>query len=85
MEENGSAVEIYERLGRIEAKIDDIASIRDMTVKTDRKVEQALAMADSNQEHIRRLENNMKWLFGILVSVVTPLAVIIINFMIGGI
>lgn len=76
-------MEIYERLGSIEAKIDDIRGIRDMAHNAEKQAEQAWALAESNLEHVKRLENNFKWLFGMVLSVMTPILVIVINFMIG--
>lgn len=78
-----STIEIYERLGSIEAKIDDIRGIRDLAHSAEKQASTASSLAVSNLEHIRRLENNFKWLFGVVVSVMTPILVIVINFMIG--
>lgn len=76
-------VEIFERLGSIEAKIDNINSIRDVAYDADKKAEQAVSQASNNMSHITRLENNFKWAVGLIVSIVVPIAVIVFNFMIG--
>ena len=77
-----STIEIYERLGSIEAKIDDIRSVRDMAYNSDRKAEQALSIAKANLDHIERLERNFKWVFGALSSILMPIALIVLNYII---
>jgi len=82
-DDNKQFIEIYERLGSIEAKIDDIRGVREVAYQADRKAEQSLTLAETNAQHISRLENNFKWVFGLLASVLTPVALIVFNFMIG--
>lgn len=83
LDDNKQFIEIYERLGSIDAKIDDIRGMREVAYQADRKAEQSLAIAESNAQHVTRLENNFKWVFGLLASVLTPVAMIVFNFMIG--
>jgi len=62
-------IKIHERLGRIEAKIDDINSIRTKADEAQRTAERAEQRSDENAAAIQRLAATIKWAVGIAVTV----------------
>ncbi|WP_239727184.1 MULTISPECIES: DUF2951 family protein [unclassified Mammaliicoccus] len=81
MPENNRSVsyEIYKRLGRIEGKLDSVKDINDKTNKAYDVAHEAKSMAENNKDDLRDYKTNMKWVIGLLTSVVVPLVIFVLN------
>jgi len=75
--------DIYERLGGIEAKLDDVRQIRNTANEANRKADLALNKSQENNKNIESLANTIKWGFGIVVTVVLPIAIAVLNLVVG--
>ncbi|WP_060210491.1 hemolysin XhlA family protein [Sporosarcina koreensis] len=62
--------DIYERLGGIEAKLDDVRAIRNTADAAQLVAKEALLKAESNGRDIEKLESTLKWAIGIIIPVV---------------
>lgn len=66
--------DIYQRLGGIEAKVDDIRAIRNTANDAHATAERALQVAERAEEAIEGIRtdqsNNRRWLIGLVVSTV---------------
>jgi len=71
--------DIYERLGSMEAKIDDVRTIRDTAHSADKKADKALQKSESNTRDIENITSTMKWAIGLLTSAVVPMAIFILG------
>lgn len=69
MSEHDVMIKIHERLGRIEAKIDDINSIRSTADEAYRIAERAEQRSTDNSNDIERLGATIKWGVGITVTI----------------
>lgn len=61
--------DIYERLGGIQAKLDDVRAIRDTADAAQLGAKEALLKAESNARAIEKLEATNKWAIGIMIPV----------------
>ncbi|CAG7914234.1 DUF2951 family protein [Mammaliicoccus sciuri] len=75
----GVSYEIYKRLGRIEGKLDSVKDINDKTNKAYDVAHEAKSMAENNKDDLRDYKTNMKWVIGLLTSVVVPLVIFVLN------
>ena len=71
--------DIYERLGGIQAKLDDVRAIREVSHAADKKASEALQKSDENARNIANISATMKWAIGITASVVVPLAIFVLG------
>lgn len=71
--------EIYKRLGRIEGKLDSVQEINDKSNKAYDVAHEARSMAENNKDDLRDYKTNMKWVIGLLTSVVVPLVIFVLN------
>lgn len=62
--------DIYERLGGIQAKLDDVRAIRDTAEAAQLVAQEALLKAESNARAVEKLEATNKWAIGIMIPVV---------------
>lgn len=72
--------DIYERMGRMEAKLDDVRAIRavsDEALTVARRAEQS---SNTNSKDIEGLSATIKWGFGLVASIVVPLVIFVLNF-----
>lgn len=76
--------DIYQRLGGIEAKLDDVRQIRDTANEAEKKAELAQKQSEENSRNIDKLSSTLKWAFGIIVTIVVPLGIAVLNLFIGG-
>ncbi len=71
--------DIYERMGRMEAKLDDVRAIRatsDEALATARKAEQATY---NNRKDIEGLTATIKWGFGLVAGAIVPIVIFILG------
>ena len=71
--------DVYERMGRMEAKLDDVRAIREKTdeaLSTARKAEQATY---NNSKDIEGLTATIKWGFGLIASAIVPIVIFILG------
>lgn len=71
--------DIYERLGGIQAKLDDVVTIRNTANEADKKANEALQKSDENARNLAGLTSTMKWAIGLLASAVVPMAIFILG------
>lgn len=70
---------IYERMGSMEAKIDDIRQIRDTSDKAHRIAEKALQASATNEKSIERNAASMRWSVGAIITVLVPVIMFVIS------
>lgn len=74
--------DIYQRLGGIEAKIDDFRTVRETANQADATANQALRLAESHEEALKEMRsetnNNRRWLIGTVVGGVLSTASIVV-------
>lgn len=70
---------IYERMGSMEAKIDDIRQIRDTSDMAQRTAEKALQAAETNEKAIERNAASMRWSIGTILVVLVPVVMFVIS------
>lgn len=75
--------DIYERLGGIEAKLDDVRQIRNTANDADKKADLAINKTKENTQNIDRLSSTIKWGFGIIVTITVPIVLAILNLIVG--
>lgn len=71
--------DIYERLGGIQAKLDDVVAIRKTSHEADKKADKALVKSDENARSIASLTATLKWSIGITASIVVPMAIFVLG------
>lgn len=75
-------LDVYQRLGGIEAKIDDVRQIRQTANEADAKAETALLLARQNDEELAEMRKdavvNKRWLIGTIIGGVFSSASLII-------
>lgn len=76
--------EVYERLGGIDAKLDDVRQIRDTANEAKRMADLAQHIADDNEKDLERLGATIKWTISLVAPAVVSLAVAVISILIGG-
>lgn len=76
-------LDVYQRLGGIEAKIDDFRTIRETANQASATAEQALTLGQRNEAELKdmRTETNInrRWLIGIIITVVISVITTIIT------
>lgn len=83
MEDQSSVLlDVYQRLGGIEAKIDDFRTIRETANQASATAEQALTLGQRNESAIKDMQTetntNRRWLIGTVVGgVLSVLSVIV--------
>lgn len=64
--------DIYQRLGGIEAKIDDFRTIRETANQASATAEQALTLGQRNEAELKDMRtetnNNRRWLIGTIIT-----------------
>jgi len=75
--------DIYQRMGRMEAKIDDIRAIRETANEADKKASEALRMSNENSKSIAGLGSTLKWAFGLLASILVPVSLAVLKIILG--
>ncbi|MGE7843959.1 hemolysin XhlA family protein [Lysinibacillus sp. NPDC093712] len=64
--------DIYQRLGGIEAKLDDVRAIRQTANIADATANQALRLAESHEEELKEMRAeasaNRRWLIGTIIG-----------------
>lgn len=67
-------LDVYQRLGGIEAKIDDFRTIRETANQASATAEQALTLGQRNEAELKDMRaetsNNRRWLIGTIITVV---------------
>lgn len=76
--------DIYERLGGIEAKLDDVRQIRDTANRAEKEAEIAHRQSKVNSKDLEKLTGTIKWGFGLIVAVVIPISIAVLNLVVGG-
>jgi len=75
-------LDVYQRLGGIEAKIDDFRTIRETANQASATAEQALTIGQRNEAELKDMRtetnNNRRWLIGIIITVVISVITTII-------
>ena len=71
--------DIYQRLGGIEAKLDDVRFIRDTANDAQKKAEMAQQTAEDNDKNLDNLTSTMKWAFGLIVPTIVSIAIAVIT------
>ncbi len=71
--------DIYERLGGIQAKLDDVRAIREVSHEADKKASEALQKSDENSRAIAGLSATLKWAIGIIATVLVPLTLFVLG------
>lgn len=76
-------LDVYQRLGGIEAKIDDFRTIRETANQASATAEQALTLGQRNEAELKDMRtetnNNRRWLIGIIITVVISVITTIIT------
>lgn len=75
--------DLYERLGGIEAKLDDVRAIRSTANEADKKADMASQIAKNNSKDIQRLISTLKWAFGLVASILVPVALAVLKIIFG--
>lgn len=74
MSEENVLLDVYQRLGSIEAKVDDVREIRDKANEANTVANKALQIAERVEEEVDEMQaeqtNNRRWLVGIIVSTI---------------
>lgn len=64
--------DVYQRLGGIEAKIDDFRTVRETANQANATADQALALGQRNEAEIKEMRtetnNNRRWLIGTIIT-----------------
>ena len=71
--------DIYERLGGIQAKLDDVRAIRETAHEADKKADKALQQSDENARDIAGLSATLKWAIGIIASILVPVTLFVLG------
>ena len=71
--------DVYQRLGGIEAKIDDIKAIRTTAENAVTIANRAEQLAKTNDRSITNINANLKWGFGLIAAAVVPIAIFILG------
>lgn len=71
--------DLYERMGRLEAKIDDVRSIREAADNAFRLAEKAIVKAENNESDINKLSATLKWTTGTILAALIPLALFVLG------
>ena len=75
-------LDVYQRLGGIEAKIDDVRQIRKTATEADAKADKALLLSEQNAEEIDGMKSEAvvqrRWLIGTVAGGVFSTASVII-------
>lgn len=71
--------DIYERLGGIQAKLDDVVTIRNTANEADKKADKALQKSDENSRTIAALSATLKWAIGIIATILVPLTLFVLG------
>lgn len=65
-------LDVYQRLGGIEAKIDDFRTIRETANQASVTAEQALTLSQRNEAELKDMRtetnNNRRWLIGTIIT-----------------
>lgn len=73
---------VYERLGAIEAKVDDVRQIRQTADNADAKADRALLISEQNSESISEMQKEAtaqkRWLVGTIIGGVFSTASVVI-------
>lgn len=82
MNDQSVLLDVYERLGGIDAKIDDFRTIRETANQASATAEQALTLGQRNESAIKDMQTetntNRRWLIGTVVGgVLSVLSVIV--------
>lgn len=77
--DKGVSYEIYKRLGRIEGKLDSVQEINAKSNKAYDVAHEAKSMAENNKDDLRDYRTNMRWVIGLLTSVVIPVVIFVLN------
>lgn len=72
MEDRSVILDVYQRLGGIEAKIDDFRTVRETANQADATANQALRLAESHEDALKEMRsetnNNRRWLIGTIIT-----------------
>lgn len=75
-------LDVYQRLGGIEAKIDDVRQIRKTATEADAKADKALLLSEQNAEEISGMKSeavvHKRWLIGTVIGGVFSSASLIV-------
>lgn len=71
--------DLYERMGRLEAKIDDVLSIRETANRAYHLAEKAMVKAEDNENDINKLSSTLKWTTGTILTVLVPLVLFVLG------
>lgn len=71
--------DLYERMGRLEAKIDDMRSIRETADNAFRLAEKAMLKSEDNEDDIKRLASTIKWTTGTILTALIPLILFVLQ------
>lgn len=75
-------LDVYQRLGGIEAKIDDFRTIRETANQASATAEQALTLGQRNEAELKDMRtetnNNRRWLIGTVIGGVLSMASVIV-------
>lgn len=71
--------DLYERMGRLEAKIDDVRSIREAADSAFRLAEKAMVKAEDNESDINKLSSTLKWTTGTILTALIPLLLFVLG------
>ena len=71
--------DLYERMGRLEAKIDDVRSIRETADSAFRLAEKAMIKAEDNESDIDKLASTLKWTTGTILTALIPLVLFVLG------
>jgi hypothetical protein len=71
--------DLYERMGRLEAKIDDVRQIRETADNALRIAEKAHQMSQSNKDDINKLSSTIKWTTGTILTVLVPIVLFVLE------
>jgi len=82
MNDQSVLLDVYERLGGIDAKIDDFRTIRETANRAEATAEQALTLSQRNESELKDMRtetnNNRRWLIGTVIGGVLSMASVIV-------
>lgn len=78
-EDNNVMLNIYERLGGIDAKLDNVNAIKKTADNAYEIANRAEQKADDAQDDIKQLTSTMKWGIGICVSSIVTLGIFVLG------
>lgn len=78
-EENKLMLDIYERLGGIDAKLDNVNAIKQTADDAFKIANRADQKAEDAQEDIKSLTNTLKWGLGIGASAIITIGVFVLG------